>query len=60
MKPGDYVRTCQECGNVQIARNPKEYKNDNWRDLLCKKCKSAALDYGKTYQAHEVIDYELD
>ena len=43
-----YVRTCAECGHKQLAKDPKTYKTagENWRDLKCKHCKSAALDYG--------------
>jgi hypothetical protein len=43
---GKFVRTCQECGHRQEARDPKMYKGESWRDLKCKKCKSEALDYG--------------
>lgn len=43
-----YIRTCQECGHKQEAKDPASYKTstENWRDLKCKKCKSPALDYG--------------
>lgn len=44
--PNAWLRTCQECGNVQDMKSPEEYKNDKWRDAKCKKCKSEALDYG--------------
>jgi hypothetical protein len=44
-----YVRTCQECGNKQAAKDPATYKDKDkeaWRDLKCRSCKSEALDYG--------------
>lgn len=41
-----WIRTCQECGHKQEAKNPSEFKNDKWRNLKCKKCKSEAMDYG--------------
>lgn len=47
-----FVRTCQECGHKQVAKDPATYKdptNENWRNLACKKCKSEGLDYG-SYQ----------
>lgn len=40
-------RTCQECGHKQWAKCPREYKDDSWRELKCRRCKSIALDYGK-------------
>lgn len=43
-----YIRTCQECGHEQVAKPPSDYKDDRWRDVKCKKCRSAALDYGST------------
>lgn len=42
-----WVRTCQECGFRQKAKDPKTYKDESWRDIKCKCCKSEALDYGK-------------
>lgn len=41
-----YLRTCQECGHKQQARDPASYKGETWRDVKCRKCKSSALDYG--------------
>lgn len=44
-----FIRTCQECGHEQVAKDPATYKDINaeaWRDVKCKKCKSEALDYG--------------
>jgi ribosomal protein S27E len=41
-----WLRACQECGNVQSAKSPEEYKSDKWRDVKCNKCKSESLDYG--------------
>ncbi len=46
-----YLRMCQECGHIQVSKNPNDYKNDSWRDVKCKKCKSEALDYG-TYNEY--------
>ena len=43
-----WIRTCQECGNVQEDVEPTDNKKwDTYRERKCKKCKSAALDYGK-------------
>jgi hypothetical protein len=42
-----WKRKCQECGYVQITRSPATYKDDSWRDVKCKRCKSIALDYGQ-------------
>lgn len=42
-----FIRTCQECGHKQVARHPKTYPNDIWRNIKCKNCHSNALDYGK-------------
>lgn len=44
--PRRWLRTCQECGHVQAAKPPQEYKNEAWRELKCQKCKSIAMDYG--------------
>lgn len=44
-----FTRTCQECGHEQEAKNPATYKDkakEAWRDVKCKKCGSASLDYG--------------
>lgn len=41
-----YCRKCNECGHVQVAKPPAEYKGDSWKDLKCKVCKSSGLDYG--------------
>jgi hypothetical protein len=42
-----WIRTCQECGHKQETKPPAEYKNDSWRNVKCKACKSEALDYGR-------------
>lgn len=42
-----WIRTCQECGHRQPSKPPAEYKDDSWRNVKCRKCKSEALDYGK-------------
>lgn len=44
-----WVRTCQECGHKQIMKSPKGQKTANWTEAKCRKCKSAALDYGQEY-----------
>lgn len=44
-----YIRTCQECGHKQKAKDPKTYKDtqkEAWRDVKCTKCRSEGLDYG--------------
>lgn len=41
-----YARKCQECGNLQESKPCNEYKGDSWTETKCRKCKSAALDYG--------------
>lgn len=53
-----YIRTCQECGHVQTAKNPADYTGkgfmeETWRDTKCRKCKSPALDYGSFEQTPE-------
>lgn len=47
-----WVRTCQECNNVQSAKKPDTTKllTQSYRESLCRKCKSPALDYGKEKQ----------
>jgi len=44
--PDAWLRTCQECGNVQAMKSPEGQKTENWREAACRKCKSEALDYG--------------
>ena len=45
--PNAWLRECQECGHVQMTISPEEYKDDRWRDIKCRKCKSpGSLDYG--------------
>lgn len=48
-----HVRTCQECGHAQTARDPRTVKGDAWRDLKCKLCKSEAMDYGSANTERE-------
>lgn len=43
-----WIRTCQECFYHQVCKRTDSYKDDSWRNLRCKKCKSQALDYGMT------------
>lgn len=49
IQQGAFYRTCQECGNVQTAIEPKagELKN-SYREKPCNYCGSFALDYGTT------------
>ncbi len=42
-----WFRTCQECGHVQQAREPKGPMSYAYRVAECRKCKSEALDYGQ-------------
>ena len=43
-----WQRTCQECGYKGFYVRPNlESKSESWRDTLCRKCKSEALDFGK-------------
>jgi hypothetical protein len=48
MTPEVFIRTCQECFYEQEARDPSSYPRgyDKWRGLLCRRCRSPALDYG--------------
>jgi predicted Zn-ribbon and HTH transcriptional regulator len=41
-----WVRTCQECGFLQRAKDPSTYNGDRWKSVKCNLCKSEALDYG--------------
>jgi hypothetical protein len=41
-----WIRTCQECGHKQSMKSPTDQQSDNWRDAICRKCRSPALDYG--------------
>ena len=44
-----WIRTCQECGHKQVAKQP-EYgtePTDAYRNSKCRRCKSEALDFGK-------------
>lgn len=45
---GQFYRTCQECGNEQIANDPKGNPSNSYLNAKCRKCKSEALDYGTT------------
>lgn len=49
--PHTWIRTCQECGNVQRDTEPKqqgEYST-SYEFRKCKHCKSESLDYGTTF-----------
>lgn len=44
-----FIRTCQECGHEQESKDPATYKgkSESWRDVKCRKCGSASLNYGR-------------
>ncbi len=48
-----YIRRCQECGHKQEARDPYTLKGEGWRELKCRRCKSAAMDFGSWQQFNE-------
>lgn len=54
-----WLRTCQECGNVQAMKSPEGQKTENWRDAKCRKCKSEALDYGTQNEYIEDWNVEM-
>lgn len=48
VKAGQFYRTCQECGHVQLDTDPKGHPTVRYTYRTCKVCKSEALDYGTT------------
>lgn len=48
-----WIRTCQECGNLQRDRKPDQSKelSDAYRNRKCARCNSSGLDYGKEIDA---------
>ena len=50
IKARQWYRTCQECGHVQIANEPKSKPSEAYLNGKCKLCRSEALDYGTTRQ----------
>ena len=55
-----WYRTCQECGHVQTAIEPKKL-TDSYRNSKCRKCKSEALDYGSSSDPRlPAEDYTID
>jgi len=47
---GKFYRTCQECENIQEAKEPKPGEITNsYANSKCKKCKSESLDYGSIF-----------
>ena len=50
IQPGQWYRTCQECGHQQVAKQPVKGKEltDSYRGSKCRKCRSESLDYGTT------------
>lgn len=59
-----FLRTCQECGNIQEDKEP-EYgvePSDSYKYKKCKRCKSESLDYGstRTYDAISGKEIEWD
>ena len=49
-----WIRTCQECGNKQVTKPPKQGEEPtvSYCNSKCRKCKSEALDYG-SYESTE-------
>jgi hypothetical protein len=47
-----WIRTCQECGRNQEAKQPifGETLTDSYMFSKCKHCKSEALNYGSEHQ----------
>lgn len=43
-----WFRTCQACGHVQQATEPKGKPSDAYLNAKCRKCKSEAFDYGSS------------
>lgn len=44
-----WIRTCQECGHMQVSTTRPVYGEElkeSYRMAKCRKCKSEALDYG--------------
>ena len=42
-----WQRICQECGYRGFYNKPNlESKTEAWRDTMCRRCKSQALDFG--------------
>jgi hypothetical protein len=56
IRAGQFYRTCQECGHVQLAKDPQHMVSDAYCNAKCKRCKSEALDYGTT----RAKDFEAD
>ncbi len=52
-----FIRTCQECGNEQEAKDPSTQKSEGWRNMKCRKCKSEAMDYGSWRDPDAPEDY---
>lgn len=52
---GDWYRTCQECGYEQRAHKPIYNKDltKSYVESKCRRCRSMALDYGKTMRADD-------
>jgi hypothetical protein len=42
-----FIRTCQECGHKQKAKDPKGVLSEAYANAKCRRCYSPALDYGK-------------
>lgn len=65
-----WFRTCQECMAKRKYKSPYDYagnslgnadKNDAWRNVKCRACKSDALDFGSTeYADRSVRDDEKE
>ena len=60
---GAHVRTCQECGHTHVSRTPDQPHDgwsgwDAWCNAKCRKCHSAALDFGSENMVEEEDDDE--
>ena len=53
-----WIRTCQECGHLQVEVRPSLAKelSDSYRDRSCNKCGSSGLDYGRELTYDQILD----
>ena len=51
-----WLRTCQECFNIQEDKEPKQELTSAYRNRKCKNCKSESLDFGTTNEYEEFDD----
>ena len=43
---GEWYRTCQECGEIQLDKEPRGKPSIAYENRICRYCKSEGLDYG--------------